>query len=459
MMRIFVCTIVFGVLPAAAAMAEEKVDFAKQIQPILMESCSKCHGEKKASGKMRLHTAAALKEKWDADKKLITPGNPEKSEFYERLVLPADNPKRMPKKPAEPLAKDKIELIARWIKEGAVLPAVAAVEAKPQAEAKPAAEAKPQVAEGKKEEAKKPAEIPLPKVAAAPKEAVDKLTAAGAQAMPLFADSSLLQVSFAHRSTPAGDAEIALVAGVAEQVYALNLAESKPSDAGLAPLAGLKNLATLHLERSSITDAGLAHVAKLANLQYLNLYGTGITDAGLQQLKGLKNLRRLYLWQTKVSYDAAMGLEKEIPGLEVNLGYNHPVVMKMRLTKELTAAKKQAEEAKAEHTKAQQALEAAKKNADAAGAQVAEIEKQLKEAEAAASGKPAESAKPPIDPAQGKQAAAPAPKADEAAKPQAEAGKDANPAAPAKPAVAAAEKTKPAAGAAKSTGEATKEKK
>ena len=54
--------------------------------------------------------------------------------------------------------------------------------------------------------------------------------------------------------------EIALLAGVAEQVYALNLADSKPTDAGLAPLAGLKNLATLHLERSSVTDAGLAHL-------------------------------------------------------------------------------------------------------------------------------------------------------------------------------------------------------
>ena len=50
----------------------------------------------------------------------------------------------------------------------------------------------------KKEEPKKAVEIPLPKVSAAPKEALDKLTAAGAQVMPLFADSSLLQVSFAH---------------------------------------------------------------------------------------------------------------------------------------------------------------------------------------------------------------------------------------------------------------------
>ena len=109
-------------------------------------------------------------------------------------------------------AKEKIDLIAKWIKEGAVLPAVAAVTpptARPQ---------KPEEAPKKEE---KPAEVPLPKVAAAPKEAIDKLTAAGAQVMPLFAESSLLTVSFAHRSEPAGDAEVALLAGVAEQCYAI----------------------------------------------------------------------------------------------------------------------------------------------------------------------------------------------------------------------------------------------
>ena len=64
-------------------------------------------------------------EKWDADKDLIVAGDPEKSELYQRLVLPAGDKKLMPKG-GDPLPKDKIELIAKWIKEGAVLPAVAA---------------------------------------------------------------------------------------------------------------------------------------------------------------------------------------------------------------------------------------------------------------------------------------------------------------------------------------------
>jgi hypothetical protein len=189
----------------------------------------------------------------------------------------------------------------------------------------------------------------LPEVAAAPQEAVDALTAAGAQVMPLFAGSNLLQVSFAHRGEPAGDADLALLAGVADQVYALNLADAKPTDAGLAPLAAMKNLSALHLERSAVTDAGLAHFAGLERLEYLNLFGTSISDAGLTHLAALKHLRRLYLWQTKASYDAA---------------------------------KKQADEAKAELAKAEQQLEGAKKNAEAVNARLAEVEKQLKALEA-----------------------------------------------------------------------------
>ena len=373
MMRIVALFSILFVFGTASGRAQDKVDFEKQIQPVFAEHCIKCHGEKQASGKMRLHTVAGLKEKWDADKELLVSGEPEKSELYQRLTLPADDKKRMPKM-ADPLPKDKIELIALWIREGAVLPEAVAAPADKPAEPAPAEDAEAAAEE-------KPAELPLPEVSPAPQEAIDKLASAGAQVMPLFADSALLQVSFAHRDEPAGDAEVALLAGVADQVFALNLADAKPSEAGLAPLAGLKNLSSLHLERSAVTDAGLAHVAGLTRLQYLNLYGTEITDEGLKHLAGLKHLQRLYLWQTKVSYDAAMSMEKDIPDLIVNLGYDHPVVVKLRLTKELEQVKKQAEEAKAEETKAQQQLEAAKKNAEATNARLAEIEKHLKELE------------------------------------------------------------------------------
>jgi hypothetical protein len=309
----------------------------------------------------------------------------------------------MPKK-ADPLPKDVTDLIARWITEGAVLPDAPAPAPAPTTDKPAEAPAEPE----------KPAEIPLPQVAPAAKEAIDALTAAGAQVMPLFAESSLLQVSFANRSEPATDAELALLTGVAEQLYALNLADSKPTDAGVAPLANLKNLAVLHLERSAITDAGLAHVAGLQNLQYLNLFGTGISDEGLKHLAGLKNLRRLYLWQTKASYDSAMAMEKATPGLIVNLGYNHPMVVRIRLTKEVEVVKKQTEEAKADELKAQQQYEAAKKNAETINGRLAEIEKQLKELDASPEDKAA-AEKAAADKAAADKAAADKAAADKAA--------------------------------------------
>ena len=296
-------------------------------------------------------------------------GKPEESELYQRITLPAENPKRMPKM-ADPLPKETIELIGNWIKQGAVLPAAAAVARTP---------------------VEKPAEKPggdsrtlpkqpqLPEVPPAPKEAIDKLTAANAQVMPLFGGSSLLQVSFAHRDEPAGDAEVALLAGVADQVYVLDLAGAKATDAGLAPAVGAQE--SFGVAFGTVVDRGRRPWPiwpGLRSLQYLNLYGTGVSDAGLKHLAGLKQLQKLYLWQTKASYDAAMALEKDTPGLIVNLGYNHPVVAKMRLTKEMEVAKKQAEEAKAEAAKVEQQLQSAKKNQEASDARVAEIEKQLK---------------------------------------------------------------------------------
>ena len=105
-----ICLLPFIGNTHAAEDAGAKIDFTKQVLPILTANCVGCHGEKKGLGKLRLHTAAALVEKKAADEHFLLPGDPEKSDLYKRLVLPADNKKKMPKK-ADPLPKDKIELI------------------------------------------------------------------------------------------------------------------------------------------------------------------------------------------------------------------------------------------------------------------------------------------------------------------------------------------------------------
>jgi uncharacterized membrane protein len=96
-------------LPVAAG-----VDFKTQIAPIIKESCLKCHGPKKVKGKVKLDT------KEDAFKKGLKPGKPDDSTFF-TLLLSADPDERMPSE-ADPLPKEKIELIRKWIEQGAPWP-------------------------------------------------------------------------------------------------------------------------------------------------------------------------------------------------------------------------------------------------------------------------------------------------------------------------------------------------
>jgi hypothetical protein len=346
--------------PAAAA-----VDFATQIQPIFAARCIGCHGADKAQARLRLDSA----EQIGAFRKdtLLAPGKPEESELFKRISLPAENRRRMPKE-GDPLAAEQVELIRQWIAEGAVLgaaPADGAEDVNETGDEKP--EPLPLGEEDPELTSLPPASV----------EAIQQIEATGASVMPLFAGSPLLQVSFAQASSPPTDESLKPLASAAEQIVWLNLSGAQISAAGMEALKPLENLIQLHLEKSNVDDAGLAQLAGMSRLEYLNIYGTTATDAGLEPLKGLKRLRKLYVWQTKASYDAAQALQAEIPGLEVNLGWDHPEVARRRLTKELETAKQIAEAATARVAEVKQQVEAAEQAQDQAEKRVEELEAEL----------------------------------------------------------------------------------
>ncbi len=359
-------TLVASSLVLTSRVPAADVDFATQILPIFEANCVGCHGEEKGLGGLRLHTEEGIQKKWDKDEHLIVKGKADESELYERLVLPADHKKFMPKK-GKPLPEEKLNLIRTWIEQGAAFKVVATK-----------SEAAEEAHEGDHhEEAAAPKEIPLPEVDAADSAAIDKLVETGAQVTPLYSGSNLLQVSFALRGEPATDADLEPLAAVAAQVYALNLAKAQISDKGLAVVAQLKNLAKLHLENSSVMDSGLAHVSGLGNLQYLNLYGTQVSDEGMKSLEGLSHLRKLYLWQTKVSYDKAQAMQKAQAGLAVDLGFDHPVIMRKRLTKQIKQAEEVNKESTDDFNKAKAAFDKAKKDQETAKKRLDDLKQQL----------------------------------------------------------------------------------
>lgn len=292
---------------AGVSHAEDKIDFAKQIRPIIADSCYKCHGEKKVKGKLRLDSLEAF-EKGGKDGKVIEPGHPDKSDLVRRISLPSGDDDVMPPE-GDPLPKDKQELIKNWIAQGAsfgdwksdVGTAVASGGNAPAA----------------------PTEPQLPTVAVADPGAMSKIRQTGALAMPLAQNTNLVEVDFNLLGDHVDDAQLNDLAPVSAQVATLNLARTKVTDDGLKAVEPLNNLRKLHLENTKIGDAGLTHLKGLTSLEYLNLYGTQITDSGLEQLQALKNLKSLYLWQTKVTPAGVEKLKKALPKCDINTGWEN----------------------------------------------------------------------------------------------------------------------------------------
>ena len=123
-------TLVFGFLAvglsqssfSAASGQPAPVDFNREVQPILSEHCTHCHGrdEKGRKADLRLDVREAALKGGKNDGAAIVPGKPEASAIIAR-VLSHDRDEVMPP-PGEkkPVTAAQAEILKRWIAEGAV---------------------------------------------------------------------------------------------------------------------------------------------------------------------------------------------------------------------------------------------------------------------------------------------------------------------------------------------------
>lgn len=296
--------------PAAAA---GTVDFTRDIQPILVENCVKCHGPEKQKGELRLDSAEAIQAGGENGPVLVA-GKPAESALCKLVSLPADHPDRMPAN-GDPLKPEQIALIAKWIEQGASF-AVMVDSGATVPVSSSAPEAGPAPAEQGPSLIDKLSEGLSP----VPPEALEPLKQLGALALPLDMHTPLLSVNLQYAGDKVTDEALALLTPLANHITWLNLAGTSITDAGLASLANLKKLTRLHLERTPIGDAGLVNLKDLEHLEYLNLYGTKVTDAGLATLSKMKGLRKVYLWNSQVTKDGADKLLAARPELYVNTG-------------------------------------------------------------------------------------------------------------------------------------------
>ena len=117
------CLIGIGLsLAACEGIRADEVDeafFEKKIRPVLAETCFRCHGGQKTSGKLRIDSAEALTKGGESGPALV-PGNPDESLLL-KAIRREEGVSAMP--PDKPLPREVVADFTAWIKAGAKWPA------------------------------------------------------------------------------------------------------------------------------------------------------------------------------------------------------------------------------------------------------------------------------------------------------------------------------------------------
>ena len=116
----FFATWVSAFLPGAPVSRAEpprsaKIDYLRQVKPLLTRHCVSCHGAEKPRGGLRLDTAAAVLQ-GGKEGPAIVPRNADESPLI-AAVLGEGSTERMPLK-RPPLKQNEIDLLRAWINQG-----------------------------------------------------------------------------------------------------------------------------------------------------------------------------------------------------------------------------------------------------------------------------------------------------------------------------------------------------
>jgi mono/diheme cytochrome c family protein len=107
-------------LPATETEVPTKaISYQADILPIFRANCFGCHQGAKQLGEYRMTDFAAMVQGGETGEPAIVPGNSDESYLIDQITL-HDGVAEMPKPPQKPLHETEIDLIRRWINEGAV---------------------------------------------------------------------------------------------------------------------------------------------------------------------------------------------------------------------------------------------------------------------------------------------------------------------------------------------------
>ncbi|MEO0795221.1 MAG: c-type cytochrome domain-containing protein [Verrucomicrobiota bacterium] len=273
------------------AAVDPKVALFNAAHAVLERNCFECHGATKQKGDYRVDSAEAIMTVGRGRKEPVVAGDPNASELYYRILLPADDDDVMPPSKKPRLSPQAIEAVHDWIAAGAYWPTQAELDA----------------AKGSHSNVGTPATD----------KAIATINQTGAKAeYNAWGDGSVrvdLGVVFPEQLGTALQA----IGSLKSELIWLDCSKLKLPNGFFNGVTRFENLERLHLDGTNVTDTDLAALGQLPKLKYLNLYDTQVSDQGLATIEQLYGLEKLFLSGTKVSEPAVESLRRNRPEIDV----------------------------------------------------------------------------------------------------------------------------------------------
>jgi hypothetical protein len=105
---------------SAEPISQEQLTLSAEARGVLAHNCTKCHGQQKQKGGLRLDVREATFKGGESGA-VVTPGKPDESELLRRVTLPHKDDDIMPPETG-PLEGKEIETLRKWIADGAPWP-------------------------------------------------------------------------------------------------------------------------------------------------------------------------------------------------------------------------------------------------------------------------------------------------------------------------------------------------
>lgn len=291
---------------------EEMLVFEDIIQSTLDARCYSCHNENKTKGDYLMTSFDRFMKGGKSGKTAITPGSVQESELFHRITLPEGHDDRMPPEGKTPLAQQEIQLLEKWIEQGALQGLTLAELQEDSIFYALLSDQAQQLRQEMLVQERKNMEL----------DGLIQLVAHEEQTFVLEKDmesKSGLALSMQFPSSSFDDNQLAELQAVFPHIHRASFNASNISDDALYHVGQMKSLKSLFLQQTRVKGSGLIYLQNLESLEVLDLSGSEVEDAGLLHVIRIKGLRHLYLYETAVSEAVVDALAKNNPELEVHL--------------------------------------------------------------------------------------------------------------------------------------------